>query len=181
MSAGGGRVWSNNNPPCGDRARRPRTAHAVRTYPASRRRDDRQFPAPNVPSTRVSRLVGERFPRIRVTFSGACTLNLVAELHAARGVPAASLVRTDPNIVRIGGVGRPRVSREEVAMSPSTPRRHPVGRFMYGLAFLVGLTGLAFTVWVNMAQIGWQEPAWHTDPQEAFVHGSIGTELAPLV
>src|SRR5262249_8536609 len=122
-----------------------------------------------------------RSPRVLSTLRGPSPLTRVPNLPPPGGAPAASLVRTDPNIVRIGGVGRPRVSREEVAMSPSTPRRHPVGRFMYGLAFLVGLTGLAFTVWVNMAQIGWQEPAWHTDPQEAFVHGSIGTELAPLV
>jgi hypothetical protein len=99
-------------------------------------------------------------------------------------VLAVSLVRTDdhrPHQERSAVCVTPRASREEVAMSAPAPHRHPVGRLLYGLAFLVGLIGLAVTVWLNAAQTGWREPTWYTDPQEAFVHGSIGTELAPLV
>ncbi|HKB01342.1 MAG TPA: hypothetical protein VKD90_03940 [Gemmataceae bacterium] len=66
-------------------------------------------------------------------------------------------------------------------MSAPPPRRHPVGQLLYVLAFLIGLAGLGVTVWLNVAQEQWREPVWHTDPQEAFVHASIGTELAPLV
>ncbi len=82
-------------------------------------------------------------------------------------------------------VARTSPNREDRPMStptPTAPRVHPAARIGRAAALLVGLVAFGFTVWL----VAIAEPAWGTTnvpqptPEQAFVNGSIGTELAPL-
>jgi hypothetical protein len=66
--------------------------------------------------------------------------------------------------------------------TPGVCHPHPAARVLQFTLLAVAVGGLSATVWLNVAQTEWdRRNVTHTDPADAFVNGSIGTELAPLV
>ena len=62
------------------------------------------------------------------------------------------------------------------------PPSHPAARILRALALVLRIAALGFTLWLVILESNWgrrNQPK--TDPEDAFVNGSIGTELAPLV
>lgn len=59
---------------------------------------------------------------------------------------------------------------------------HLANRLFRGAALAIALAALGFTVWLVAAERSWNEAnAPQPTPAAAFINGSIGTELAPLV
>ncbi len=62
------------------------------------------------------------------------------------------------------------------------PPSHPAVRILRALALLLGIAAFGFTVWLVVMESVWdRQNQTKSDPEDAFVNGSIGTELAPLV